>query len=161
MDFNGRVNLLEHGTQNLFALQDKIPIHTTASYRDALQGNLIDSPLSVLFFSKENIQLLHNGIRAGVYARSNGLFNIGPQSEDDLKIIMRSVFLTYSANMPTQIREQIAALNKLVLDYAVDQVYGEAKGYMRYLYDASTLVVPIDRPTFAKNDKTLEWKRWF
>ena len=87
---------------------------------------------------------------------------IGPQSEDVLKVIMRSTFLQYSANKPHSITEQIKALNKVVTDYAIKQVYGEVQGYMQYLYDASTLVVPIERPVLSTTqDKVLEWKRWF
>ena len=161
MDFNGRVNIMQNNTHNLFSLQDKIPVHQTTAYRDALQGNLIDSPLSCAFFSKENIDILQNGIRAGVYKKSNNQFVVGRQSDDVLKVVMRSTFLSYSANMPNNIPEQIKALNDLVLDYCINQVYGEAQGYMKYLYDASTLVVPIDRPVFSNTNKTLEFKRWF
>jgi len=93
---------------------------------------------------------------------SKGQFNVGPQCTDTLKIIMRSTFLSYSANKPNDIQGQITALNKIVLDYCVPQVYGEAKGYLKYLEDASTLVVPIDRPVQVDvNDKTLSEKFWF
>ena len=75
---------------------------------------------------------------------------------------MRSVFLSYSANKPDNIQSQVAALNQIVLDYCIPQVYGEAQGYMKYLEDASTLVVPIDRPVQVDvNDKTLSEKFWF
>ena len=161
MDFNGRVNIMQENTNNLFSLQDKIPVQQTTGYRDALQGNLIDSPLSCAFFSKENIDILQNGIRAGVYKKSNNQFVIGRQSDEVLKVIMRSTFLSNSANMPTHIPQQIKALNDLVLEYCINQVFGETQGYMKYLYDASTLVVPIDRPTFSNTNKTLEFKGWF
>ena len=42
---------------------------------------------------------------------------IGPQDCDSLKIIMRSVFLQYSANQPNNISKQITELNKSVLEY--------------------------------------------
>ena len=75
---------------------------------------------------------------------------------------MRSVFLTYSANKPDGIPQQIGALNQIVLDYCIPQVYGEAQGYIKYLEDASTLVVPMAHP--AKVDvknNTLSEKFWF
>jgi hypothetical protein len=47
-------------------------------------------------------------------------------------------------------------------EYAIPQVYGEAKAYMKYQLDASTLVVPMERPVLSKtNDKQLEFKGWF
>jgi hypothetical protein len=75
---------------------------------------------------------------------------------------MRSVFLQNSANQPNNITQQIAQLNKIVLEYCIQQVYSEAQGYMKYINDASTLVVPISHPVMANdNDRQLELKPWF
>lgn len=159
---NGRVHILQPDTNAQFALYDKIPAHQPSGYRDALQGNWKDSPLSLAYFSRENIIMVQNGIRKGVYDKSKGQYLVGNQSDDVLKVIMRSVFLQYSANMSHSIPEQIKSLNQIVLDYCIKQVYGEAQGYQQYLYDASTLVVPIERPIFSStDDKTLELKKWF
>jgi len=159
---NGRVNILQPDTKKQFALYDRIPAHQPSGYRDALQGNWTDSPLSLAYFSKENIMMLQNGIRKGVYDKSKGQYLVGNQSEDVLKVIMRSTFLQYSANMLDKITDQIKSLNKIVLDYCIKQVYGEAQGYQQYLYDASTLVVPIELPVLSStDDKTLELKSWF
>ena len=118
--------------------------------------------LSQAFFSRENIQIIQNGIRAGVYKRSNGQYVIGPQDCDSLKIVMRSVFLQYSANQMTNIPQQIEELNKIVLNYCIQQVYSEAQGYMKYVDDVSTLVVPLAHPVQSStNDKQLELKSWF
>jgi hypothetical protein len=115
-----------------------------------------------MFFSKQNIQILQNGIRAGVYERSNGQYVIGPQDCDSLKIIMRSVFLQHAANQARNIAGQVAELNKIVLDYCVYQVYGEAQGYMKYLRDVSSLAVPIAHPVMEKGQsKELILKPWF
>ena len=159
---NGRVNIIQPDTEKQFALYDRIPAHQTTSYREALQGNWKDSTLSIAYFSAQNIKTVQNGIRRGVYEKSKGQYLVDTQSEDVLKIIMRSTFLQYSANMPDKIHEQIKSLNGIVLDYCIKQVYGEVQGYQQYLHDASTLAVPIDRPTLSSTeDKTLEWKRWF
>jgi len=75
---------------------------------------------------------------------------------------MRSVFLQYSSNMKNNITQQIQELNQLVLNYCIQQIYSEAKGYMQYLVDASTMYKPIDHPVLSKdNDKNLELKPWF
>ena len=74
----------------------------------------------------------------------------------------RVYFLDNCSNLPNNITEQIQELNDIVLDYCIPKVYGEAKGYLKYLEDASTLVVPIDRPVQVDvNDKTLSEKFWF
>lgn len=159
---NGRVNILQPDTKAQFALYDKIPAHQPSSYREALHGNWQDSCLSRAFFSHQNSSIIQNGIRKGVFDKSKGQYLVGMQSEDVLKVIMRSIFLQYSANMNNDIPQQILALNKIVLDYCIKQVYGEAQGYQQYLYDASTLVVPIDHPVLSStDDKTLELKPWF
>ena len=59
---------------------------------------------------------------------------------------MRSVFLQSSTNLPNQITEQIQSLNDLVVKYCVKDIYSEAKGYINYKRDASTMYNPIDRP---------------
>jgi hypothetical protein len=75
---------------------------------------------------------------------------------------MRSVYLQNAANQPNNITQQVAELNKIVLNYCIQQVYSEAQGYLKYIDDASTLVVPIAHPVMADNtDRELEFKTWF
>jgi len=159
---NGRVDIKTPDTSTLFQMYDKIPAGQIASFRNATEGLWNETTLSLAFFSQENIQMLQNGIRAGVYNRSNGQYIIGPQDYDALKIIMRSVYLQHSINQPDNFIQQIKALNQMVLDYCIQQVYSEAQGYMKYINDVSTLVVPIAPPVMADNtDRLLEFKRWF
>jgi hypothetical protein len=159
---NGRVDIKSPNTSKLFQMYDKIPANQCTTFRSATEGLWDSTALSQAYFSNQNIQIIQNGIRAGVYNRSNGQYVIGPQDCDSLKIIMRSVFLQYSANQPNNIPEQIAELNKIVLDYCIQQVYSEAQGYMTYVNDVSTLVVPIERPVMtSNNDRQLELKSWF
>jgi hypothetical protein len=159
---NGRVDIKSPDTSNLFAMFDKIPANQCATFRNPTEGLWDETYLSKAFFSQENIQMLQNGIRSGVYERSNGQYLIAPQDCDSLKIIMRSIYLQYSANQPFNVTQQIEELNKIVLNYCIQQVYGEAQGYLKYIDDASTLVVPIAHPVMANNtDRTLELKTWF
>lgn len=164
---NGRVDIMkqyaEPNTKNLFAMYDKIPSsQQNTNYREPTMGLWDETILSKLFFSKQNISILQNGIRAGVYNKSNGQYVIGVQDLDALKIIMRSIFLQFSANQLTHITEQISELNTVVLNYAVHQVYGEAQGYIKYLYDASNMYTPLAPPVMSSiNDKQLELKSFF
>jgi hypothetical protein len=159
---NGRVDIKTPNTCNLFAMYDKIPAHQCTTLRNPTEGLWENTILSNTFFSNKNIQIIQNGIRAGVYNQSKGRYIIAPQDCDSLKIIMRSVFLQYSSNMKNNITQQIQELNQLVLNYCIQQIYSEAKGYMQYLVDASTMYKPIDHPVLSKdNDKNLELKPWF
>jgi hypothetical protein len=154
---NGRIDILQ--PPNALTLQEK-PVYTS-SYNDAMTGNWSDTPLSRAFFSVQNQQILQNGIRAGVYQQSRGKYVIGQQSIADLKMIMRALFLEHSQNRPDHIVDQIRELNGYVLNYCVPRVFGEAQGYLKYVQDASTLVVPLAPPVHTSTDKTLELKSFF
>jgi hypothetical protein len=159
---NGRIDIQTPDTKSLFNMYDKIPAHQCSTYRNPLEGQWDDSTLSNAYFSKENIQIIQNGIRAGVYKQSNNQYVVAPQDCDSLKIVMRSIYLQYSANLPGNISGQIEALNQMVLNFCIQQVYSEAKGYMKYLSDASNMYVPIAHPVLAKDDdKELILKPWF
>jgi hypothetical protein len=162
---NGRVDIMNKQPDlcNLFAMYDKIPANQCSTFREPTLGQWIDTDLSKTFFSHNNIKILQNGIRAGVYDASNGQYTIGEQDCDSLKIIMRSVFLQHSANQPTNISGQVKELNQIVLDYCVHAVYSEAQGYMKYLRDVSTLVVPLANPIQATqfDRKDFKLKPWF
>ena len=159
---NGRVDLKSPNTSVLFNMYDKIPANQPTTFRNPTLGLWDETQLSSCFFSKENIQIIQNGIRVGVYTKSNNQYIIGSQDNDSLKIIMRSIFLQYAANKKNNITSQIEELNRMVLNYCIESVYGEAQGYIKYLYDASTLVVPISHPVMANNsDKELVLKPWF
>jgi len=155
---NGRIDILQ--PPNHLTLYDKNPVYTS-SYNDAMTGNWANTPLSNAFFSEQNQQILQNGIRAGVYSHSNGKYLISQQSNSDLKMIMRAMFLEHSENRLSHIVEQIQELNNYVLNYCIPRIFGEAQGYLKYLQDASTLVVPLSAPVHTSLDKTLELKPFF
>lgn len=162
---NGRINLTPSApnTQKLFAMYDKIPANQCATFRESTNGIWSESPLSTAFFSNKNMQIIQNGIRAGVYQKSNGNYLIAPQDCNSLKIIMRSVFLQNSANQNTNISHQINELNKIILDYCIEKVYAEAHGYMNYLRDVTTLPEPIAPPKmdYTENRRTHKMGPWF
>ena len=161
---NGRVDILNPpDIAQLFSMYDKIPANQCTTFRNATIGQWDETPLSTAYFSKENIQILQNGIRAGVYKMSNGQYTIGPQDCDNLKIIMRAIFLQYSANLAQNISGQIQELNQMVLNFSVPKVYGEAQGYIKYLHDASTLVVPLAAPICDTqyDKKNYKMPNWF
>ena len=146
---NGRVNIMGPNTAAVFTMSDRIPVNQDASFREAMSGNWYNTSLSDTYFSQQNIQILQNGIRSGVYNKSNGQYLIGVQNYDELKIVMRSVFLQHAKNQKSNIPEQIKHLNDQVLQYAIHQIYGEAEGYMKYKRDASSLVDPIAPPVMS------------
>jgi hypothetical protein len=152
--YNGRINLIEQPkTDVLFKMQEKIGLkNKSTEFREALNGIWETNVLSQVFFSSENIQIIQNGLRAGVYKMSGDKYIIAPQNVDTLKIIMRSIYLQYAEHYADNIKGQVERLNKLVLDYAIPSVYGEVTGYVKYCEDQTSLVVPLSRPLQADRD---------
>ena len=148
--YNGQINLIKQPDPNaFFKMQEKVAIRNkSTTFREAFSGNeWEENKLSKAFFSGANIQILQNGLRAGVYEKSGGRkIVVPPQNIDQLKIIMRSVYLQYAEHNMDAITDEITKLNYLVLDYAIPNVYNEAMGYLKYLEDKSTLVVPLSLP---------------
>ena len=161
--YNGRANIVQPPDMSIqMKMSEKVMIVNKATdYRDATSGVFEDNMLASVFFSAGNIQILQNGIRAGVYDKSGGLYVVPNQNINNLKIIMRSTYLQYAEHKPTGITEQVERLNKIVLEYCVSSVYNEAVGYERYCQDQSSLVVPLELPSNHDRDfRQLEMKPW-
>jgi len=164
---NGRVDIINKtqgpDISNLFAIYDKIPANQCVTFREPTIGQWDETPLSKAYFSKENIQIIQNGIRMGVYQKSNNQYIVAPQDCDALKIIMRSVFLQHATNQSQNIAKQIFELNKLVLDYSIYHVYTEAQSYIKFLHDVTTLAVPLSNPIIEsqKDKNNYLMPKWF
>ena len=161
--YNGRVNLFDPPNPDVqFKMQERLAVKNKATeFREALDGIWESNVLAQVFFSVGNVQILQNGLRAGVYKKSENRFVIAPQNIDTLKVIMRSTYLQYAEHYEHDITGQVERLNKLVLDYAVPTVYNEAVGYIRYCQDQSTLVLPLEQPRHHDRQyKQLQLKPW-
>lgn len=159
---NGRVNIPQPDINTQFQMHDKIHVGKNLSFRDSLVGNWSETKLSCTFFSQENVQRLNNLIVQGIKQKTNGQYNLGLQDQDELQIIMRAIYLENSKNLLNDIPEQVNALNKLVLDYAIPQIYSSITSYAKYMFDINNTYTLMDRPIMATDDdKTVEFKRWF
>lgn len=158
---NGRIYIPTLKTEDQFKMYDKIPSKET-SFREALTGNWQETDLSCKFFSLENIRILNNAIINGVQQQSNELYNIGVQDQDELKIIMRAIYLENAKNLLTDIPQQVNELNALVLQYSIPQILSSLKSYAKYMHDITNMYTLMDRPIYSNvDDKTVEFKSWF
>lgn len=114
---------------------------------DLVKGNLEKNALNVSFFSLENVQIIQNKMIYEVYQRTQGRHRIGPQSVENLFMIMRGIYYQYGKNLPTHIKEQVTELNKMVVEFAVPKIIGEISMYEKYQHDLQTLPVPFQHPT--------------
>jgi len=116
------------------------------NYQDHAVVNIqAKTELSNSYFSSQNIQNIQNRIRYAVYNLSNRKYTIGPQSEIDLKVIMRAYYLQYGKFLDSNIKEQIQELNDLVIQYTVPNIMSEVEQYNTYIYDIEHLPMPMAR----------------
>jgi hypothetical protein len=113
---------------------------------EALYGIQETSVLNQLYFSKKNIENVQNMIRYNVYEKSEKKYVIDKQSDIELEIIMRSIYLQHSPNLPNKIKEQISYLNKLVTDWCVEQILPEVNQYFGYMKEIEYMPVPLELP---------------
>jgi len=117
----------------------------STSYYDALNGTLEWSQLAESYFSADNLQSIQDGVKQAIYEKSAGSITVPNRDVDQMKTVMRDVYLQYAEHSPTDIAGQVARLNKIVLDIVVPKAYSEAQGYLKYLQDQSMLTVPMER----------------
>lgn len=103
--------------------------------------------LNGVFFSRKNIDNLQNNIKFKIKEISNQ--DIGNQSEKELQIVMRSIFLQYAKNNDNDIQKQIADLNDLVMEYCIKNILVNLKQYIGYLEDIQEKVDFIPNPVAA------------
>lgn len=148
---NGRINLESaqspSGSFNQVAGQFSYTTSLNSSVgADLVRGNVEKNTLNTTFFSPANVQIIQNRLQYEVYARSQGKHRIGPQSAENLLIIMRSMYYQYGKNLECNIKEQIQELNTYVVNFAVPKILSEVDMYQQYRKDITTLPVPMLQP---------------
>ena len=157
----GRVDLSPNENGTPFFVQEKVQKNEKTNYSNATQGLIENSLLSITFFSASNIENIQNLLRSQVYKLTNNEYKIDVQDNDQLKIIMRSIFLQYSSHHFDNVDEQVEELNKKVLKYAVPQVHNELISYIKYKKDISSPPELIKLPESLAIDKTVELNNFF
>jgi hypothetical protein len=162
LKYNGRIDLSgAHEVPQYKRTLEGTEVRSEFS-KEALKGNLNENELSQVYFSLVNTKALHQGIRYLVYKNTCGKNVISNQSDDELMIVMRSIYYQHSKNMPFNIIEQVRELNGLVLDYCVPKIVDELSMYRAYKRDITTLPLPMDHAVneSVKGTKVLEFKRF-
>jgi len=122
------------------------------NYRDVgIKGNFEKNCVNDLFFSQTNIDALQTGLRNLVSNKTQGKHTISSQSESELMIIMRAMYLEYGINLQTNVIEQIRDLNKKVLNFSVPRILVDLEQYDKYIKDSSKIHVPMERSKNLSN----------
>ena len=129
-----------------------------------------ETPLTFLFFSDKNIKNIQNLVKLNVHKLMN--YIIDDQSNNELMIIMRSIFVEYSLHPPLISEEmsekerqvlfkkytnEVDRLNKIVVREIVPKIISQIQQYVDYLRDASQQPYYMDKP---KNESVKGQKQY-
>jgi hypothetical protein len=153
---NGRISNLEGNNLISYDFFNETRSDPNAFRTQAIKNIHSESRVSNLFFSKENIDILQDGIRFVVYKKTKEI--ISKQSEPELQVIMRSIYLQYAKNLNTNTIEQVKDLNSKVLDYTVSYISNQIQNYKIYTNDITNMPIPLER---SKNMSSAGTKNLF
>ena len=154
------INLEGHNSEP-FELYENLNINNENKFNN-LTGKFCQNELTRAYFSDSNIDYLQNEMISRIYKLTNGI-KISKQSEDEILIIMRSIYLQYGKNNSQNIVDQINELNTKILDYSVDNIFSNIKQQQKYIHDITTERTVLDKPEYVhiKGEKTLKPNHFF
>ena len=129
---------------------------------DMLRGNWDHTALSDTFFTRRNVDVIQKAIKNEVYRMSGPKrYQIDDQDVDEIKMIMRAMYLQYAKNNEFDVEGQIKELNDLVIKWCAPRIMSEIDQYSYYLNDISHLPVPLKHPTnlSSAGTKSLPFKK--
>jgi hypothetical protein len=118
----------------------------------SLKGIIQESPMSNLFFSDLNVTAIQMTIRYRIFTEKTK--TIGFQSENELFVIMRSIYLQNANSVLTsdKMLENLRTLNGMVVKYSVKNISDQLDQYDGYLAKISSAPVPMEHPRAGNTD---------
>lgn len=108
--------------------------------------------VTLLFFSKENIDRIQKLLRKEILKRSYGKFKLtGDQREEDVLVAMRAVYLGNAKFLNYQPVRQVKLLNKLVVDFVAPGMLTNIKQAYSYIDEINKPIQPMTRPLNVNN----------
>lgn len=136
-----------------YKLIDENPCNNNIA-NDILKNVWETNPLGQAFFSKENLDHLQDLIIKIIYQRSGGQWVISRQSDNELLVIMRAIFLEKAQFIPHSVIEETADLNKQVLITAVPRIASKIEQHLGFMRDKGAAYKPFTRGELASNKGT-------
>jgi hypothetical protein len=152
---NGRVDIMGQPiSSGINALYDERNTGNAIYYREALNNIAHINPLQEAFFSETNIEVLQTLLSYHINLQSEGKYQISRQDDNQLKIIMKSIYLQFGKNLKTDITEQVKVLNSYVLDYSIPNIIANIEQYIGYKKHVSTMPTPLEHPVYTSKAGT-------
>lgn len=111
--------------------------------------------LSQIFYSDKNIELINKQVVLTIFKKTKGKIRIPFQLKDDLRVVMRWVYINYARNLPFKIKDQIINLNTEVVNQITPNLISAANQYLDYIRDIEKPLEPLPPPINASRDRTL------
>lgn len=149
MHYTGRVSDVLRDRRTAVDYIDSINAESRGIKVDT-EGNRVAD----IYFSAENLDALQQGIRWRVFVESDGRHVIGRQSDTEIRIVMRSIYLQEGVSADQDVLQQVRTLNAKVLAYCVPRILTEIGMYLKFQRDVSTVPSLLDRGTMVSNKGT-------
>jgi hypothetical protein len=115
---------------------------------DMLAGIVEQSPLSILYFSKKNIDLIQKYIKYFVFKKIN--YRIGNQNEQTIKSYMREAYLEYYPSLGGKcVNELLHRLNNILVNIVVKIIVTNISQQLDYIKDSES---QPELMNYGKND---------
>ena len=158
---NGFMRDIFDTTKNKYIEFNEPPIFNNRT-EYSLKGIIQETPLSNLFFSDMNIKTLQWTIRYRIFKTKNK--KISYQSEKELFVIMRSIYLQYANSIVNskEMLQNLKTLNKMVIDYTVKNISDQLDQYDNYITKISSAPIPLAHPSYEnKTNFTYDTSNFF
>jgi hypothetical protein len=109
-----------------------------------MSTRLLPTPLTDAFFSDFNREQIHNSIIDSVQAKTG--LRIERQNDADLQALMKRVYTNMARDPYSDVRGQVAAMNRQVAKEATATVSTGVLQQLVYLRDISSNPVPLPAP---------------
>ena len=144
---NGLVQDIDRVTRREYANKMN-PIMFDNHGEYSLKGIIEQTPMSQIFFSPMNVNGIQSTIRYRIFKTNN--VTISAQSENELFIVMRSIYLQYGNShvLSDDIVKEIRRLNEKVIEYCISNIEEQLKQYQGYKQKISSLPIPLEHPIY-------------
>ena len=114
--------------------------------REVLTSCVERTPVSDLYFSERNIN--HMKYLLARLIKDQTKYEISPasQSNAELTVVMRGVFLTHAKHLPNNIEKQVIELNYITLMDLYPRTISNIRQYLTYTRDHGSMPLPMAPP---------------
>ena len=109
--------------------------------KGVLNNTIAGCPTTDLYFSSKNFNALHEEIINRVKTITGN--TISRQSDYDLLLVMRSIYLQFSNNDPTNVIGEVRWLNRKVLEFVIPNIISNMSQYLKYIAEVGKNPTPL------------------